>query len=142
MLSIKQLYKKYFCKNNNDTYTDASNLLENNLIATTIGLTTNYEVDLLLEIKQLSIRDQDDLNLKAQKIASFFYSITSGALNNTIMEIMNKEMSDDVNKPLFDAIIYNWLILEQTIGTKNIDKKTNTPLVPPSKVFLPYMPKV
>lgn len=141
MLSIKQLYNKYFNKNNiNNNIKKNIDFIDDSVLLS-FGLTPNYEIDLSLEIKDLLIKDQDDLEFKAQKLASFFYTIVSGGLNNIIIEFLMKEMSDDQNKQLFESIIYNWLILEKTNAIKNKNNKSlNIPVVSPLKVFSTYIP--
>lgn len=137
MLSIKQLYNQYFTKKKNNSkeidFVDDSVLLS-------FGLTPNYEIDLSLEIKELLIKDKNDLEFKAQKLASFFYTIVSGGLNNIIIEFLMKEMSDEDNKKLFESIVYHWLILEKNHSNKNQSKNTSMPVISPLKVFSQYIP--
>jgi hypothetical protein len=138
MLSIRQLYNKYFTKKNvsqnkNIDFIDDSVLLS-------FGLTPNYEIDLSLEIKDLLIKDQNDLEFKAQKLAAFFHTIVSGGLNNIIIEFLMKEMSDEQNKQLFESIVYNWLVLEKTHSSKNKSKNLHIPVISPLKVFSQYIP--
>jgi hypothetical protein len=142
MLSIKQLYNKYF-KKNIETKTDNRNIdFFDDSVLLSFGLTPNYEIDLSLEIKDLLIKDKNDLEFKAQKLAAFFHTIVSGGLNNIIVEFLMKEMSDEQNKKLFEEIVYNWLLLEKAhiLKNKNQSKNLSDPVVSPLKVFSQYIP--
>lgn len=137
MLLIKQLYNKFFYKNSSVSDNNKSDSVVN----LNIGLTPNYEIDLSLAMKDLVIYDDEDLLKKAKKIASFFYTVTTGGLNKTIVEFLMNEMPDEENKDLFDAILYNWLLLEQNNKNTQNHKSANIPLVEPSKVFVQYSTK-
>jgi len=142
MLSIKQLYNKYF-KKNIETKTDNRNTdFFDDSVLLSFGLTPNYEIDLSLEIKDLLIKDKNDLEFKAQKLAAFFHTIVSGGLNNIIVEFLMKEMSDEQNKKLFEEIVYNWLLLEKAhiLKNKNQYKNSSSPVISPLKVFSQYIP--
>lgn len=138
MLSIKQLYNKYFKKKINNQKID---FIDDSVLLS-FGLTPNYEIDLSLEIKELLIKDKNDLEFKAQKLAAFFHTIVSGGLNNIIIEFLMKEMSDEQNKELFESIVYNWLLLEKShaIRNTNNNKTLNIPVISPLKVFSQYIP--
>lgn len=144
MLSIKHLYNKLFTKNiekenNIQKNTDIS--FSEDTVIMTFGLNPKYEIDLSLEIKDLHIDNKADLQYKAQKLATFFYSIVSGGVNATILDFLVNEMSDDENKELFESVIYYWLLLDkQNTDKKNIQNK-HIPLVAPSKVFSQYVVK-
>jgi hypothetical protein len=144
MLSIKHLYNKIF-KKTLDTKSSKQNnedmSFDKDSVIITFGLTPNYEIDLSLEIKDLTINNKADLQFKAQKIATFFHSIVSGGVNSTILDFLAHEMSDEQNKELFESVIYYWLFLDkQNIDKKNLEQK-HKPLVSPSKVFSQYVIK-
>jgi hypothetical protein len=144
MLSIKHLYNKLFsikAKKTHHPLNDKDISFAEDTVIMTFGLTPNYEIDLSLEMKDLTINNKADLQFKAQKLATFFHSIVSGGVNSTILDFLANEMSDSQNKELFESIIYYWLLLDkQHIDKKNIQQK-HTPLIAPSKVFSQYVVK-
>lgn len=142
MLLIKQLYNKIFSqKKDTKPSEEYDDNFKEDIIVLKFGLTPKYEIDISLEIKELLVKNNEDLILKADKIASFFYTIASGGLNNTIIEFLMKEMSDEQNKKLFESIVYSWLLLEEN-HKKNSKKHVSLdPVVPPSKAFIQYLQK-
>lgn len=136
MLLIKQLYKKIFAQDNKDKQ-DTDIDFDKDTVVMSVGLTPDYEIDLSVHIKELSIANKTDFNIKAQKIATFFYTITSGGLNKTIVEFLVDILPDRENKELFESILYHWLLLEQN-QKKTQQKYKESPLIEPSKAFIPY----
>lgn len=142
MLSIKQLYKKIFSHTNDIKPSENDDNFKDDIIILKFGLTPKYEIDISLEIKELLVKDNEDLTLKADKIGSFFYTIASGGLNNTVIDFLMKEMSDEQNKKLFESIVYSWLLLEQNHKHTTTKKQVSLdPVVPPSKAFIQYLQK-
>lgn len=135
MLSIKRIYNQIFRKNNQKEETID---FDKDSVVMSVGLTPDYEIDLSIEIKELEIKNKQDLELKAQKIASFFYTVTSGGLNKTILEFLLEILPDKENKQLFESIVYNWLLLEQKYQTNQHNQNKDVPVVEPSKAFIPY----
>lgn len=139
MLLIKQLYHKFFSKK---PIKSSSNLdFKDDCVVMTFGLTPNYEIDLSLEIKDLLIKDNNDMEFKAKKLASFLHTIVSGGLNSIIIEFLMKEMSDEQNKKLFESVIYQWLLLDKYNAQTQKTKNNTIPVVSPLKAFIPYINK-
>lgn len=139
MLSIKQLYNKFFNKQPIKTSSDLD--FKNDCVVMTFGLTHNYEIDLSLEVKDLLIKDNNDMEFKAKKLASFLHTVVSGGLNNIIIEFLMKEMSDEQNKQLFESVIYQWLVLDKYHAQTQKTKNNTMPVVSPLKAFIPYINK-
>lgn len=141
MLSIKQLFNQFFKEKKQEENQNNYMNMDKDSVVMSLGLTPNYEIDLSIEIKDLYVKDKSDLHFKAQKIASFFYTITSGGLNKTIIEFLLDILPDKHNQELFESILYNWLLLEQNQKSYTKEQNKNTPLVEPSKAFIPYFNK-
>lgn len=139
MLSIKHLYNQIFGKHSKNNEENIN--FDNDILVMSVGLTPNYEIDLSIEVKDLHISNQTDLNIKAEKIATFLYGITSGNLNQTIVEFLMNILSDEESQKLFEAILYRWLLLEKNQNNTNINNEDHKEiaLIQPSKVFNYYI---
>lgn len=139
MLLINQFFKNIFHKQQKILKSEGNPDFDDDSVVLTFGLTKDNAIDLLLEFKEYSIKNKKDLENKAQTLAKFFFTITSGGINATIIDFLINEMADKENQELFESILYHWLILEKSKNEQNQQKQSEIPLVYPSKVF--YQPQ-
>lgn len=137
MLLIKHMFN--FNKKKKTKDTSMPNFEEDKVVLT-IGLTDDYEIDIGVEINNLSIDNTADKTFKSQKIAQFLYTVFSGGINFNISEIMLKQIGDtEQYQEFINSIIYNWLLLEQTNNsTERSTDIQNIPLVKPTQAFTKY----
>lgn len=112
---------------------------KNDTIIITIGLTRDYDVDVSVEIQDLDVKNHADMIYKAQKIAQFFQTVTSGGINYTLTKILMEQIGDDPDyKNFIDTLVYNWIVLEKKKETEEANLSSSEAVVPPSDVFGKY----
>lgn len=135
MLLIKRMFN-FFKKKYDDSYTPD---FDNDKIIIKLGLTDNYEIDIAIEINDLSVDNEADMLFKSQKIAQFFNTIFSGKINSNISQIILNQIGDEEKyKHFVDSIIYNWILMEKNDTEEEKNSIDNIPLIKPTQVFMKY----
>jgi hypothetical protein len=137
MLSIKQLFSKFFKKTTNDN-NPIDKSIQENICTIEMSLTKNFDVDIFVSFDNLQIKSTDDYITYINKISEFLNTINSQYVTYTLAKLILDDIGkDNKYKQFAEDIIQQWTILEKDKEKQKIFSQ-NFPLVRPMEVFSKY----
>lgn len=110
---------------------------EDNFVNVQISLNKNFDIDLVIYLKNIEEESLDNQFNYAMTCAEFFHILNSGKLKDQILDILQKKIKNIDNKILIDSIITFISIIEKQ-QEKILEKASDKVVVKPSQVFTKY----
>lgn len=108
-----------------------------NFVDVQISLNKNFDIDLVIYLKNLEEESLDNQFNYAMTCAEFFHILNSGKLKDQILDMLQKKIKNNDNKILVDSIITFISIIEKQ-QEKILEKISDKVVVKPSQVFTKY----
>lgn len=129
--------KQLFSSPKNDQEKTVADKKESPLVVIETCLTTNYDIDLSVDFKELKIDKTDKDSI--EKIAKFFHLFSTDTFSTTLASILidNIAKEDKEHEEFITNLITHWLVLQKTSNNKKgLSTISQTPVIPPNKVFI------